>query len=259
MSTTAYEMRAAIDKTWGTMGKRAQYVIAYEVHNGAGFGYNRSLDAVVFDTWPSKGLTLHGLEIKVTAADMRRELLDTTKAGAFTEYVDWFSIVAPKGVVDIGLLPKKWGVYELTEAGGLRARRKPLMLHDGRRDQLDRSFLAAFCRALVDRSRSTETMRQEYERGRKDGQDYHAFSLKSTQDQLQDLAGQVAAFKQASGIDINRYVDGAELGRVVAAVRKGGWSNPHNLKSMHSHAQTIIEEVAALEAIWPKVAREEEA
>jgi len=78
-------------------GMRPRWIVAFQVHNAAGFGFSRRLDAVVLDTWPSQGLTVHGLEIKTRKSDMRRELLDPAKAQAFATDLDLFSIAAPAG------------------------------------------------------------------------------------------------------------------------------------------------------------------
>ncbi len=148
---------------WPSGGKTPRYLVAEHVNNGAGFSYSRCIDAVVFNTWPSEGLGLHGLEVKVSAADFRRELQDTSKFAAFAPYLDTFSIVAPPGVVDVALLHSRWGLYVADpEKGGLRTARKPMMLHDdGVREHADRSFLAAFARALAMRGARSD----DYELG----------------------------------------------------------------------------------------------
>ncbi len=160
------ELIAAAQKTWPMHGPRPRYVTAVQVHNGAGFAYGRTLDLIVFDTWPSGGLHLHGIEIKCSQSDLRRELQDTAKSAEFSAFLDFFSVAAPAGIVDLGLLPPKWGLYCPTVDGTLKARRKPLMLHsEGKRHAMDRSLAAAFVRALVDRSLSAEALKAEYQRG----------------------------------------------------------------------------------------------
>jgi len=109
---------------------------------------------VVFDTWVSQGLTLNGLEIKTSRSDIRRELMQPQKSADFYEHIDTFSLVAPAEIIDLGELPRNWGVYVPDESGSLRTVRGPRYLHVGGRDRssMSRSFVAAFTRALVQRS-----------------------------------------------------------------------------------------------------------
>lgn len=220
---TAADLVIAINTTWPTVGGKPRYVVAFEVHNGAGFAYGRRLDAVVFDTWPSGGLLLHGLEIKVTPGDFRRELQNTTKASDWTEHLDWFSIVAPPGVAKLDLMPEKWGLYQLCEGGKLKAKRKPLMLHDGGRiATINRTFAAAFCRALVDRSLSKEAEHAAFERGRKDAEYWGADRAMRAERKAESLEERLTAFENASGVSISDWPGAQKIGEAVQFVLRGG-------------------------------------
>jgi hypothetical protein len=219
---TEATLTAAILKTWPMHSLRPRFVVAVQVHNGAGFSYGRRLDAVVFDTWPSTGMYLHGIEIKTTKADLRRELQDTAKFAEFSGYLDLFSIVAPTGIVDLDLLPPKWGLYCPTAEGTLRARRKPLMLHqEGKRMTIDRSITAAFARALVDRSMDKEGIKAEYDRGYAKGQDARARELDLLAHDIAAYKKLVAEFEAASGIKLDGWRSG-EIGEAVKVVLHGG-------------------------------------
>lgn len=212
----------AILKTWNLDSFRPRYITAVQVNNGAGFAYGRTIDAIVFDTWPSSGLHFHGLEIKVTKTDLRRELQNTQKFAEFAPYLDLFSIVAPKGIADLKLLPPKWGLYVMTDEGTLRARRKPLMLHDeGKRKTISRTMSAAFARALVVRSLSNEATIAAYEDGMESGKNELAYELKVANKTLESLRDTVAAFEKESGITIVSW-RGKEIGQIVHMILNGG-------------------------------------
>jgi hypothetical protein len=212
----------AIFLTWPSETMRPRYITAIQVNNGAGFAYGRTIDAIVFDTWPSGGLHLHGLEIKTTKADLRRELQDTQKFAEFAPHLDLFSIVAPKGVVDITLLPAKWGLYSPTENGSLRARRKPLMLHDeGKRKTISRSIAAAFVRALVSRSLSSEAREAEYARGYENGEKNVERETKRARMKTETVLRNVKEFERASGVSIAEW-GGERVGEAVKLVMTGG-------------------------------------
>ncbi len=200
--------------------RQPRYVTAVQVNNGAGFSYRRTIDAVVFDTWPSGGLKLHGLEIKVSKQDLRRELQNTQKSAEWSEHLDQFSIVAPKGLVDLDLLPPKWGLF-IPNGEGLRARRKPLMLHAEKRTELNRSIAAAFVRALVDRSLSHEAKVAEFQRGHEIGKDEGERNTKASQRRVKELEQAIVDFEQASGVGISTW-QSDKIGEAVKMVMNGG-------------------------------------
>ncbi len=212
----------AILKRWPLGSPRPRYVTAVQVNNYAGFGYGRTLDAIVFDTWPGPGLHLHGLEIKTTKADLRRELQNTNKFADFANHLDLFSIVAPKGIVDLKLLPPKWGLYILTEDDNLRARRKPLMLHDeGDQKTINRSFAAAFVRALITRSLSNEAEVAAYDQGYKNGEQSAERDRDNALHKLDLNEVAIDVFEKASGITMHNWQAG-QIGEAVKLVLSGG-------------------------------------
>jgi hypothetical protein len=215
------KLTAAILETWPMEVTLPRYITAIQVHNAAGYGYSRKLDAIVFDTWPSGDLLVHGLEIKCTKADLRRELQNTKKFSDFSPHLDLFSIVAPKGIADLKLLPPKWGLYCPTDDGKLRARRRPLMLHtDGQRREASLSFMAAFVRALVVRSISDDGKKAEFARG-------EAYGERTMKEEVESLTREVAKYKQAietfeeaSGVTIVSWNAGT-IGEAVEVVLSG--------------------------------------
>jgi hypothetical protein len=91
-------------------GNGPRYVYAEHVRNSAGFDASRTCDFMALDTWPSSGLALHGMEVKVSRADWLRELKQPAKAAAFMAVVDYWWLVCPKGVADVTELPPGWGM-----------------------------------------------------------------------------------------------------------------------------------------------------
>lgn len=219
---TEATLTETIHDTWPMTVMQPRYVVGVQVNNGAGFAYSRTLDAIVFDTWPSGGLYLHGMEIKISKADLRHELQDTQKFAAFAPYLDLFSIIAPPGMADLKLLPPKWGLYIPTDNGKLRARRKPLMLHDeGKRKTVNRSLAAAFVRAVVSRSLSHEAKRAEYDRGYKRGKEQAQYHTKGLEQDVSQYKEAIESFEEKSGIDFIRYNAG-RIGEAVKVVLGGG-------------------------------------
>lgn len=132
-------------------GNGPRYAFVTHVRDGAGFQATRTLDAVVMDTWLSSGLALHGIEVKVSRSDWRRELAQPWKAAAFVRFVDYFWVAAARHVVKVEELPDGWGLIETRGAGLLatvQARRLTReRLPEGVREPLNRSFTASLMRA----------------------------------------------------------------------------------------------------------------
>ena len=103
------DIQAAMAKKWVA----PEYAIMWEVGEGTGAMGGRYADAVIMSLWPSRGLELHGIEIKVTRADWKREAADPTKAEAIAKYCHRWYIHTPPGVVqDLSELPPAWGLRE---------------------------------------------------------------------------------------------------------------------------------------------------
>jgi hypothetical protein len=142
--TTAKDIVAALRRQYG--GKNASTCIAFEVAYGTGRHANRHVDAVVMEMWPSRGLTLHAMEIKVSLSDYKRELADPAKAEEIAQHCDFFSIVAPYKMLKEEKLPHAWGLIGLDGNGLLKTIKAPKKT---RARAVDRHFMAAMLRAAV--------------------------------------------------------------------------------------------------------------
>jgi hypothetical protein len=78
---------------------------------------SRSIDALVASVYPSRGLWLAGIEIKITRSDWRKELREPEKAEAILKYVDYFYMACPTGVINVGEIPQNWGLIEVRRDG----------------------------------------------------------------------------------------------------------------------------------------------
>lgn len=173
-------------------GGGGEWAFMPQVRNAAGFDATRTFDALALHLWPSRGLVLHGYEIKVSRSDWLREIKDPAKAEAACQLVEYFWIVAPKGVVRNGELPPTWGLVEVhgngTDDDPWRLRTKttaPCLLDAGRKNRgpLDRGLVVSMLRSIPGAvpggrlpSASDEQIREArtkgygegYDRGRKD-------------------------------------------------------------------------------------------
>ena len=165
---TATDVRIALRNRYND---HRRYAVAEEVGLTTGFSHRR-LDMMVLDCYSSNGFRIDGFEIKVSTADLRRELEDPEKHIAFFDIIDYYTLAAPAGVVDplMDIIPKKWGILIVNEDGSTRQKRRALALEDRKADRaVPRGFFASIVRSIQQRQPSTEELKKEYDRGHEDG------------------------------------------------------------------------------------------
>lgn len=197
-----------------------EWALMEEVASGTGYLRKTTYsDALAFNLWPSRGLTLHGFEIKVSRSDWRRELDDPSKSSIMQSFCDrWWLVVGDSNIVQPGELPAAWGLL-VPKGKGLKVAVDAPELEKPRKEW-DRAFVAALvrrcseghvpedivgelARARVQEAEERFTARVEGER-------------KTWESRMQTLENIIHNFEQASGVDIRRSW---ELGRIGEAVR----------------------------------------
>ena len=142
---------------------RSGTVILFEVGDGAGFSNRGWSDAIAMQTWPSKGLEIHGFEIKATRSDWLRELDKPEKNRTWQELVDAWYVVAPKDVVHLAELPPDWGLMVPKGSDQLRiASRAAAGTQKKWKDPIPRDLVAAVFRAAGNERRwARQSLRDE--------------------------------------------------------------------------------------------------
>lgn len=225
----ASDIRAAMSKRWCD----PQWAIMWEVGEGTGSMSGRYADAVMMSLWPSRGLELHGVEIKISRSDWKREAADPSKAEAVARYCDRWWIHTPPGIVDdLSDLPPAWGLREFDG-------RKWTTIREAEKteaEQIGRPFLAALLR------RADGTMKGMIEEAIKDARQaaydeaekHRALFRQQVDDAvrrrtetLEKAAANVDAFEAAfgEGSAANWGCDPAVWGRAARALAdcKGGY------------------------------------
>lgn len=162
-----------------------------EVGNATGFGCNRHADGVAMSLWPSRGIELHGIEIKVSRQDWLKELGDPAKAESVSKYLDrWWLAVSDASIVWPGELPPTWGLLVFDD-GKLQCKADAPALQPL---PLDRTFVAALLRrAQETRESAIEDARRE---GISEGIDRGSPDQQDERRSIERLAGEAAKLER---------------------------------------------------------------
>lgn len=214
----AGEVRNAVRKRFEDSRR---YAIAEEVGLTTG-GARRRIDMIVIDCYHSNGFRIDGIEIKVSTADLRRELEDPDKHVAFFDKIDYYTLACPKGVAEplMDVIPKNWGLLIVREDGVAKYKRKPLALEDKTDKKITRGFFASVTRAILQHQPSAEELQAEYDRGVKYGteaaqlrRDYMKRRVDENIEKLEDYEKLQQRFKLWRDDDIDKVLDEFEAFR----------------------------------------------
>ena len=224
---TAAQVRAALQARYTA----PRYALLFEVADATGMRGTRSADALAMSCWPSMGLELEGMEIKVSRGDWRSELAKPQKAETIAAYCDrWWVVTAPGVVQDVGELPSAWG-WLLWDGRRLTTQKPAAKRAEPK--ALDRDFLAALLRRAA-RTDAGDVEALVAQRMAAKEEDFERRVLERVQARTREyeqLKTQVRAFTEASGVDLMREdarydfilpTDGHSIGRAVKAVLEAG-------------------------------------
>lgn len=126
------------------------WVLLPQVRDATGAGSGRTADGLAMNAWPSRGLEVHGFELKTHRGDWLRELKKPAKAESVFQYCDrWWVVVPELGhgeIVRGAELPSSWGLFVVDSKG----RAAPAVQAPKLKPKaLDRAFLAAVLRRLA--------------------------------------------------------------------------------------------------------------
>lgn len=210
---TEGEVYTALTKRFPT--DRGAFAMLSQVRNGTGYQRKtRTADALVVSCWPSRGIWVGGIEIKVTLSDWRRELAEPEKADSIMRYCDYWWIAAPKGVVPVGEVPETWGLLEVSGRGVTEARPAPKQ----EADALDAAFVAAVLRNASDGMVATSSVQALVEEKAKELNSSREYRVRMLEDENKRLNTLIGEFEKASGVRILHQWNLGNIGEAVRAL-----------------------------------------
>lgn len=242
---TAYSENGLFNLVRATFEAPA-YAVLRHVSDATGSQRGRTVDAMAMGVWPSRGLDLHGFEIKSERRDWLRELKDPAKAEPLARFCDrWWLVVADEDMVKGAELPETWGLLAPDKKGEkLRRVKEAAKLEPV---PITRAFLAALLRRVNEQAPEKAELAAEYERGRKDGlkhgQEYAGTDAKRLQMEIDYLRKSIAAFEKTSGLSLNEY-NGERIGEAAKIVH-AILANRRQLDYPLSNLRRIVADVAS--------------
>lgn len=200
------------------------YALMEEVSNKSGFSRSRSADYLIMSLWPSRGLSLHGIELKASRTDWLRELKNPAKADDIFNFCDRFWLLTTdEAIANIEEIPETWGwmtikgkrIFVKKEAPALKP--KPITRH----------FLGAMLKRAC--SKDGFVRRSEIQNKIDEAKEYANRSVNRNMEYLQkshnELKEQVRAFENETGVEITRLRFGtksSDVGKAVKFLLEGG-------------------------------------
>lgn len=206
-----------------------EWALMFEVGDATGALQTRFADAVAMSLWPSRGLELHGIEIKVSRADWQNERKNPAKAETIARFCErWYLVTGPRVVLDIAEIPPAWGWLELVD-GRFYERQKA---ERTAAEPMTRAFLAALLRraAGADAEVVDALVAKRCANAEARINDRVAEAVRYKTRELETLKSAVAEFESASGFKIDAREWGGSnkaLGRAVAMVQASGVADPY--------------------------------
>lgn len=218
-----------------------EYAFFGEVRNGTGYERStRTADGLAMGLWPSRGLDIHGFEVKTYRGDWLREKKMPEKAEEIQRFCDrWWLVVSDPEIVQEGELPPTWGLL-VPRGKKLVAKVEAPKLEA---TPITRLFLASLLRRVFEESPSERAIKAAVEVARKEERDGQVKAMESLQAganrQIEEVKEQIRAFELASGVKLNRW-DAGKIGDAVKVVLEGRVEYHRNqLEHLRNSAKNI--------------------
>lgn len=214
-----------------------EFALLPQVANGIGAGAFRHCDALALGLWPSRGIRLHGFEIKTYRGDWIRELKAPEKAEAVAQYCNhWWIVAGHVGMVNPEELPPNWGLWEFVPEKKALKKKAPAPFLKAK--AVDLAFVAAMLRRAQEVVTPDAIIAEAKEQAFKDGRQAGEANGKHAIEDLAKVRGQIRDFEKASGVKIDTW-EGSEIGEAVRLVLNDTVSN--RTERLRAIAKSILD------------------
>jgi hypothetical protein len=258
-----------------------EWEIMFEVGDSTG-GARRFCDAVTMGTYPSRGLPIHGFELKSHRGDWLNELKNPDKAAVMHKFCDfWWLVVDDKNIVKDDELPLGWGLL-IPRGDGLVAAVKPTINADCVVQKGARGFMASMIRRAGEAARAAEVIRKlpetleaevkkRVEKRVKDSVEYETAQIRRELERLkhtyEKMGEQHAEFEKVTGISLSNpaspwgpFANFSEISRAANALalmrRTNNYDIKHHIDGLRKECEATLAGATAVQELLTKLAAE---
>lgn len=216
-----------------------EWALFFEVADATGARHRRWADAVAINLFPSRGLEIHGFEVKVSRSDWLRELKNPEKSVPVQQYCDRWWIVAPAATIAPGELPPTWGQFEAQAAGKIR---QIVAAPKLTAKPVTREFVAAMLRRAseLDAGEVGAAVAAEVARQREGDESRINREIEYRTRHYAELKKSVEEIERITGVTINSWND-EHIGRAVRAVMQLGVCQTYGgVKDLRARVERLL-------------------
>lgn len=242
---TAETIKEAIAKRYCA----PEWATFFEVGSGTGAHCRRHADALSMNMYPSRGLSLIGFEVKVSRADLKKELEQPDKAEEIAQFCNEWFLAVPRGLIrDTDEIPAGWGIIEFFAEDNRLIIKKAAQHREA--PDFTRNFVAALLRAskktaAEDFEKSMEPHIEDRVKSRLAGRDWEFQRIKGDYEALKSM---VSEFEKATGEEFNHYrgVKGIAERMKIARSYESLLQRYYSVSRIRELMQTFIDETNAI-------------
>ncbi len=224
------------------------YALLEEVSDKAGYERSRSADYVAVNFWPSRGLTITGIELKSFRNDWLNEFKNPKKAEAIFKHCDYFYLLTTDDkIANLSEIPETWGW--LCVKGKRIVEMKPAPKLDHPRD-VSRTFVCALLKRATQGMIHHSQIKTEIEQRVTIGVESYKngrVELERLRKEAKEAKDIIKEFENGSGIQLKSWRawdKPEEIGKVVKFVIDGGADKfSYNLLDLHNRADKILADI----------------
>lgn len=219
-----------------------EYALLTEVSDAPGHSRSRSCDFVAVNMFPSRGLSITGLELKSKRTDWLKEKKNPSKQESIFRYCDYFYLLTDEeGVAKLDEIPEAWGWLHIKGNRVLTMKEAP---KQDRSWDISRDFVCCLLKRattkLIHPSEIEDKINEAIEKHDANSGASKAYLKK----EVERYEKMIEDFQEASGIHIDNYQGGKRIGEAVKVVLNGdikAWEN--RLMSLQSTAEDISDKI----------------
>lgn len=219
-----------------------EYALMAEVSDAAGYNRRRSADYIAVSTWPSRGLAVHGIEVKSHRNDWLNEKKNPAKQENHFRYCDYFWLLTTKEqVCKLEEVPDSWGWMEIRCQKIFTVKQAPKLSPV----DLSKSFVVAMLKRACDKTNfvHVDSIQDRIDAAVKEKKEWAVNENDGLKKENARLKKFISDFEKASGVKLHRWDDPVKIGEAVRLITGGDGNFEKQLKTLQATAKRISENI----------------